>query len=141
MREQVTFLELCRDVDRAVEVSLQPIDAIGSEAVIFFSDIFTPIPGMGVEVDFRPGPVVAQPIRSAAQVAALRAPDPRESVGGLFPERQHPRRQQGELVEERPEGRHQGVRSVRGGPPGAPGSGCIRARRRRTSRTASSVMK
>jgi uroporphyrinogen decarboxylase len=80
VREQVTFLELCRDVDRAVEVSLQPIDAIGSEAVIFFSDIFTPIPGMGVEVDFSPGPVVAQPLRSAAQVAALRVPDPRESV-------------------------------------------------------------
>src|SRR5262245_24670330 len=80
VREQVSFLELCRDVDRAVEVSLQPIDAIGAEAVIFFSDIFTPIPGMGVEVDFRPGPVVAQPIRSAAQVERLRVPDPRESV-------------------------------------------------------------
>jgi uroporphyrinogen decarboxylase len=84
VREQVSFLELCRDVDRAVEVSLQPIDAIGSEAVIFFSDIFTPIPGMGVEVDFRPGPVVAQPLRSAAQVERLRVPDPRESVPFVF---------------------------------------------------------
>ena len=84
VREQVSFLELCRDVDRAVEVSLQPIDAIGSEAVIFFSDIFTPIPGMGVEVDFRPGPVVAAPIRSAAQVERLRVPDPRESVPFVF---------------------------------------------------------
>jgi uroporphyrinogen decarboxylase len=84
VREQVTFLELCRDVDRAVEVSLQPIDAVGSEAVIFFSDIFTPVPGMGVEVDFRPGPVVAAPIRSAAQVERLRVPDPRESVPFVF---------------------------------------------------------
>src|SRR5258705_13476810 len=84
VREQVTFLELCRDVDRAVEVSLQPIDAIGSEAVIFFSDIFTPIPGMGVEVEFSPGPVVASPIRSAAQVERLRVPDPRESVPFVF---------------------------------------------------------
>ncbi|TMA34455.1 MAG: uroporphyrinogen decarboxylase [Deltaproteobacteria bacterium] len=84
VREQVSFLELCRDVDRAVEVSLQPIDAIGSEAVIFFSDIFTPIPGMGVDVDFRPGPVVAAPIRSAAQVERLRVPDPRESVPFVF---------------------------------------------------------
>jgi len=84
VREQVSFLELCRDVDRAVEVSLQPIDAIGSEAVIFFSDIFTPIPGMGVEVDCRPGPVVAQPLRSAVQVARLRVPDPRESVPFVF---------------------------------------------------------
>src|SRR6202008_4987634 len=79
-REQVSFLELCRDVDRAVEVSLQPIDAIGSAGGIFFSDIFTPILGMGMEVDFRPGPVVAAPIRSAAQIERLRVPDPRESV-------------------------------------------------------------
>ena len=84
VREQVSFLELCRDVERAVEVSLQPIDAIGSEAVIFFSDIFTPIPGMGVEVDFRPGPVVAEPIRSLAQVDRLRESDPRESVPFVF---------------------------------------------------------
>jgi len=80
VREQVSFAELCRDVDRAVEVSLQPLDEVGSEAVILFSDIFTPVPGMGVDVDFRPGPVIAEPIRSAAQVERLRVPDPRESV-------------------------------------------------------------
>ena len=84
VRERVSFLELCRDVDRAVEVSLQPIDAVGSEAVIFFSDIFTPVPGLGVEVEFAPGPTIAEPIRSGAQVEALRAPDPRESVPFVF---------------------------------------------------------
>jgi len=84
VREQVSFLELCRDVERAVEVSLQPLDEVGSEAVIFFSDIFTPIPGTGVEVDFAPGPVVAAPVRSAADVERLRIPDPRESVPFVF---------------------------------------------------------
>ncbi len=84
VREGISFLELCRDVDRAVEVSLQPIELVGSEAVIFFSDIFVPVPAMGVEVDFRPGPVVAEPIRSRAQVEALRTPDPRESVPFVF---------------------------------------------------------
>lgn len=84
VREGVTFLEMCRDVERAVTVSLQPIDLIGSEAVIMFQDIFTPIPGLGVDVDFAPGPVVAEPIRTAAQVSALRAPDPRESVPFVF---------------------------------------------------------
>ncbi len=84
VREGISFLELCRDVDRAVEVSLQPIELVGSEAVIFFSDIFVPVPAMGVEVDFRPGPVVAEPIRSRAQVEALRLPDPRESVPFVF---------------------------------------------------------
>ncbi len=84
VREGVSFLEMCRDVDRAVEVSLQPIELVGSEAVILFSDIFVPIPGMGVEVDFQPGPVVAEPVRSAAQVEALRVPDPRETVPYVF---------------------------------------------------------
>jgi uroporphyrinogen decarboxylase len=80
VREGVAFLDMCRDVERAVEVSLQPVRLVGSEAVILFSDIFVPVAGMGVELDFRPGPVVADPIRSPAQVAALHAPDPRESV-------------------------------------------------------------
>ena len=84
VREELTFLALCRDVERAVEVSLQPLDEIGSEAVIFFSDIFTPVPGMGVELDFAPGPVIAEPIRSAAQIERLRVPDPRESVPFVF---------------------------------------------------------
>ena len=84
VREGVSFLEMCRDVDRAVEVSLQPTRLVGSEAVILFSDIFVPISGMGVDVDFQPGPVVAEPIRTAAQVEALRAPDPRESVPYVF---------------------------------------------------------
>ncbi len=84
VREGVSFLDMCRDVERAVEVSLQPLRLVGSEAVILFSDIFVPVPGLGVEVDFRPGPVVSRPIRSLAQVEALRAPDPRESVPFVF---------------------------------------------------------
>lgn len=84
VREGTSFLELCRDVDRAVEVSLQPIEHVGTEAVILFSDIFVPIPAMGVELDFAPGPVITQPIRSRAQVEALRIPDCRESVPYVF---------------------------------------------------------
>jgi uroporphyrinogen decarboxylase len=84
VREGFTFLEMCADVERAVEVSLQPLELVGTEAVIFFSDIFTPIPGMGIDVDFAPGPVIAEPLRTLAQVEKLRAPDPRESVPYVF---------------------------------------------------------
>ncbi len=84
VRAGVSFLEMCRDVDRAVEVSLQPLQLLGTEAVIFFSDIFTPIPGLGVEIDFAPGPIVADPIRSQAQIDALQIPDARESVPFVF---------------------------------------------------------
>jgi uroporphyrinogen decarboxylase len=84
VREGVGFLEMCRDVDRAVEVSLQPIRLVGSEAVILFSDIFTPIPAMGVDVDFQPGPTIADPIRSLEQVEKLRVPAPEESTPYVF---------------------------------------------------------
>lgn len=84
VREGLPFLDFCRDVEKAVEVSLQPLRRVGTEAVIVFSDIFVPIPGMGVEMDFAPGPVVAEPIRSPAQVEKLRVPDPRESVPFVF---------------------------------------------------------
>jgi len=84
VREGTTFLEMCRDVERAVTVSLQPVDLVGTEAVIMFQDIFTPIPALGVDVDFRPGPVVAEPLRTLAQVEALKKIDARESVPFVF---------------------------------------------------------
>lgn len=84
VRKGVSFLEMCADVERAVTVSLQPIDLVGAEAVILFQDIFTPIPGMGVDLDFAPGPVIAKPLREAAQIEALRVPDPRETVPYVF---------------------------------------------------------
>jgi uroporphyrinogen decarboxylase len=84
VREGIGFLEMCRDVERAVTVSLQPIDLVGSEAVILFQDIFTPIPALGVEVDFAPGPVIAKPIRTREQVEALRASEPRTDVPFVF---------------------------------------------------------
>ncbi len=83
-REGIGFLDMCRDVERAVEVSLQPLELVGSEAVIFFSDIFVPVLGMGVELDFRPGPVIAEPIRSAGQVERLLRPDPERACPYVF---------------------------------------------------------
>ncbi len=84
LREGVSFLDMCRDVELAVEVSLQPLRRVGTEAVIVFSDIFVPLLGTGIEIDFAPGPVIAAPIRSTAQVEALAARDPRESVPYVF---------------------------------------------------------
>ena len=79
-RSGVSFLEACRDVERAVDISLQPLRLVGTEAVILFSDIFVPVSGMGVDLDFAPGPVIAKPIRTRADVDRLRVPDPAESV-------------------------------------------------------------
>jgi uroporphyrinogen decarboxylase len=84
LRAGVGFLDMCRDVERAVEVSLQPIRLVGSEAVVFFCDIFVPVTGMGVGLDFAPGPVLSAPLRTRAQVQALERRDPRETVPYVF---------------------------------------------------------
>ena len=78
------FLESVRDVERAVAISLQPIDQVGSEAVVFFSDIFVPLLGGELGVTFEPGPRIARPVRTAADVEKLTFPDPRASVGFTF---------------------------------------------------------
>ncbi|MDY0398756.1 MAG: uroporphyrinogen decarboxylase [Desulfuromonas thiophila] len=73
-RGEGTFLDLCKDPERAAEVTIQPIDILGVDAAILFSDILTPIEPMGMELDFVPGPVFAKPIRSQADVDALIVP-------------------------------------------------------------------
>ena len=98
VREGVTFLEMCADVDRAVEVSLQPVRLVGTEAVVFFCDIFVPVLGMGVGLDFDPGPVMDAPVRARSQVDAMTLDDPRETVPYVF---EILRRLRGELAADR----------------------------------------
>ncbi|TVQ98740.1 MAG: uroporphyrinogen decarboxylase [Deltaproteobacteria bacterium] len=75
LKEKYAFWELCRNPELATEVTMQPVRRYGMDAAILFSDIMTPLPPMGIGVEFRPGPVIDEPIRSAAQVSALRVPD------------------------------------------------------------------
>lgn len=80
IRAEVDFLTLTKTPELAVEVTLQPVRRFGMDAAILFSDIMTPVEGMGVTLDFAPGPIIETPIRSLEQVEALRVPDPEEGV-------------------------------------------------------------
>ena len=80
VRDTVDFLTLTKTPELAAEVTLQPTRRFALDAAILFSDIMTPVEGMGVSLDFSPGPVVTNPIRDAARVEELRVPNPEESV-------------------------------------------------------------
>jgi uroporphyrinogen decarboxylase len=80
VRERVDFLTLTKTPELAAEVTLQPIRRFGMDAAILFSDIMTPLEGMGFALDFDPGPVIANPVRTAADVERVRVGDPEESV-------------------------------------------------------------
>jgi len=73
VRSRVDFVTLTRTAELAAEVTLQPLRRFPLDAAILFSDIMTPLQGMGIEMEFDPGPVVRQPIRTQSQVEALPA--------------------------------------------------------------------
>ena len=73
VREGVGMLESCMTPDLVVEITMQPVRRYGVDAAILFSDIVLPLKAVGVDLDIKPGigPVVAQPVRTLADVAAI----------------------------------------------------------------------
>jgi uroporphyrinogen decarboxylase len=80
LRERHDFATMTRTPQVAAEVTLQPLRRFALDAAILFSDIMTPLEGMGVTVEFTPGPVIAEPLRTREQVDELRALEPQASV-------------------------------------------------------------
>ena len=72
------MLDACLTPELASEITLQPVRRHRVDAAIFFSDIVIPVKLAGIDVEIVPGrgPVIANPIRSASDVAALRPIDP-----------------------------------------------------------------
>jgi uroporphyrinogen decarboxylase len=83
VRKDIPFLTLCKTVELAVEVSLQPLRIIDTDAVIMFSDILIPVEAMGQEVQLteKKGPELPSPIRTRQQIDKLIIPDPIEKTG------------------------------------------------------------
>ena len=76
VRATRTFLELCNTPEAAAEVTLQPLRRFDLDAAILFTDLLVPVPAMGIELDYEPGPVLQRTIATADDVERLRIPDP-----------------------------------------------------------------
>lgn len=83
VREKVDFLTLCKTPELAAEVTIQPVDILGVDAAIIFSDILVVPEAMGMELvvqEEKGGPQFPQPIRSERDIQKLSAPDPMEKL-------------------------------------------------------------
>ncbi len=71
LRERHTFEELSGTATLAAEVTLQPLARFPLDGAIIFADLMSPVSALGLTVRFDPGPVLAKPVRTAADVDAL----------------------------------------------------------------------
>ena len=80
LRERYGILGLAKTPDLCAEVTMMPVRDLAVDAAVMFADIMLPLEPMGVGLRIEPevGPIIDDPIRSAADVAALRTFDPAE---------------------------------------------------------------
>jgi uroporphyrinogen decarboxylase len=82
VRAKADFLTMCKTPELAAEVTVQPVEIIGVDAAIIFSDILVVPEAMGMHLEMieSRGPIFREPIRSREQIDALRIPDPDKSL-------------------------------------------------------------
>ncbi|HET7700854.1 MAG TPA: uroporphyrinogen decarboxylase [Candidatus Limnocylindria bacterium] len=86
LRERYGILEMARTPELCARVTTMPVDRLGVDAAVLYADIMLPLDGMGVPFHIKPdlGPIVERPVRSAADVAALRVIAAEEATPYLF---------------------------------------------------------
>ncbi len=82
IRKNWTLVEICKQPELCTEVTMQPIHHLDVDAAIMFADIMTPLIGVGIDLEIVDsiGPVIAQPIRTKADLERLRPLAPTEDV-------------------------------------------------------------
>ncbi|MEX2135532.1 MAG: uroporphyrinogen decarboxylase [Chloroflexota bacterium] len=83
LRERYPILTLAKTPELCAEVTLMPVRTFGVDAAVLFADIMLPLEPMGVSLEIQPdlGPIIHNPVRSAADVDRLRLIEPAEEVG------------------------------------------------------------
>lgn len=86
LREKYGFFERCQTPELAAAITLQPVDIIGVDAAILFSDILVVPQAMGLEVQLieSKGPVLPDPIKTIKDLIRIRVPNVDETLGYVF---------------------------------------------------------
>jgi uroporphyrinogen decarboxylase len=86
LRERYGILELARTPELCARVTALPVARLGVDAAVLYADIMLPLDGMGVPFHIEPdvGPIVERPVRTMADVAALRVVTAEEATPYLF---------------------------------------------------------
>lgn len=86
VRSGIDFLTLCKTPKLAAEVTLQPIDILGVDAAILFSDILVVPEAMGMALEFhdKSGPLFPEPVRDRAYVEKLKIPEPEADLPYVY---------------------------------------------------------
>jgi uroporphyrinogen decarboxylase len=86
LRDKYDFFTRVQTPELATAITLQPVDQIGVDAAILFSDILVVLQAMGLEVQLieNKGPVLPDPVRGIADINRIRVPDAQETLGYVF---------------------------------------------------------
>ena len=86
LREKYGFFERCQTPELACEITIQPVNIIGVDAAILFSDILVVPQAMGLEVQLveSKGPYLPNPIKTQKDLTRVRVPDVQETLGYVF---------------------------------------------------------
>ncbi len=86
LREKYGFFERCQTPELAAAITLQPVDIVGVDAAILFSDILVVPQAMGLEVQLieSKGPILPNPIKTIKDLIRVRVPNVDETLGYVF---------------------------------------------------------
>ena len=86
LRSEFSFIDLCRRPELAAKITLLPVDRLGVDAAIIFSDILLLLEPMGVGLEYGrgDGPLIRRPVRSGSEVGGLAEVEPEKSLGFVF---------------------------------------------------------
>ncbi|MDB5232222.1 MAG: hemE [Chitinophagaceae bacterium] len=86
LKEKYSFFERCQKPELSAEITIQPVDQVGVDAAILFSDILVVPQAMGLEVQMLEGkgPLLPEPIKTAKDLNRIYVPDVNEKLGYVF---------------------------------------------------------